>query len=148
MEQEWLKEPDEVKFEHAGFKCLILRNPSLKHLNGYVALPKGHPYYGKHYDNIYVDIHGGLTFSRGGNGEEWEKGYWWLGFDTGHYMDYSPGLTEQLKLTAGIRSGPEEHYRNIHYVTKEVKHLAEQLKIENIAIRRLLDSDKYEEEFL
>jgi len=29
--------------------------------NGYVAVPKEHPLYGKDYNNIDIDIHGGLT---------------------------------------------------------------------------------------
>jgi len=140
MEKEWLKEPDEAKFEHAGFKCLILRNEDLKHLNGYVALPKGHPCYGKTWLNIDVSVHGGITFNEKGDGKKWEKEYWWIGFDTGHSGDYSPGLEEKIPdfyqgscLTA--------EYRNIHYVIQETKRLAEQLKIENIAIRRLLTSN-------
>ena len=31
--------------------------------NGYVALPKDHPWYKVGYDNIPVKVHGGLTFS-------------------------------------------------------------------------------------
>ena len=140
MEKEWLKEPDKVKFEHAGFKCLILRNEDLKHLNGYVALPKGHPYYKKEYSGLDVDVHGGLTFSKKGDGKMREKGYWWIGFDMGHSADYSPGLA---RLAPDLYKGgyPCVEYRNIHYVIQETKRLAEQLKIENIAIRRLLTSN-------
>ncbi|GAI67576.1 unnamed protein product, partial [marine sediment metagenome] len=84
---EWLDEPDTEEFEHARLKCLILRHQELGHLCGYVAVPKGHPCYGKHYDHMPyddlfpVEVHGGLTFSREGNGNTWPKGYWWLGFD-------------------------------------------------------------------
>jgi len=49
--------------------------------NGYVKLPAGHKYYGVHYDDIPVDVHGGLTYS------EQEGDYWVVGFDTAHYMD-------------------------------------------------------------
>lgn len=31
--------------------------------NGYVLIPQGHFLYGKCYDDIHVDVHGGLTFS-------------------------------------------------------------------------------------
>lgn len=70
--------------------------------NGYVAVPKDHPYYGKHYDDIEdIDIHGGLTFSENGkwcynNYEDLEiiegnkedlKDCWVFGFDTCHWMD-------------------------------------------------------------
>lgn len=34
------------------------------HFNGYVALCEGHPDYGKDYDDIDVEVHGGLTFSQ------------------------------------------------------------------------------------
>lgn len=34
--------------------------------NGYVALPKEHPFNGVHYDSIPVDIHGGLTYAEWG----------------------------------------------------------------------------------
>ena len=30
--------------------------------NGYVLIPQGHPLHGKHYDEIDVDVHCGLTF--------------------------------------------------------------------------------------
>lgn len=64
--------------------------------NGYVVIPKGHPLHGKYYDDLSVDIHGGLTFS--GNVDElnkkdWpeiidqDKGGWVVGFDTAHSGD-------------------------------------------------------------
>jgi len=43
---EWMDEPDRQEFEHAGLKCLILRNPEFLQLNGYVGVPKNHPWYG------------------------------------------------------------------------------------------------------
>lgn len=120
---DWDDEPDKVEFEHLGFKCLILRHPELKHLCGYVALPPNHSYYGKHYDNIPVYVHGGLTFASEGDGDRWQKGYWWIGFDCAHWGDYSPGMGDVLNR------GPREYetYRNIEYVTNELKHLCRQL---------------------
>lgn len=73
--------------------------------NGYVAVPPEHPYYGKDYDNVPVEIHGGLTFdsdaasinlSTTGNwdnleflGEETSlpNDFWVFGFDTLHCDD-------------------------------------------------------------
>lgn len=73
--------------------------------NGYVAVPPEHPYYGKDYDNVPVEIHGGLTFdsdaasinlSTTGDwdnleflGEETSlpNDFWVFGFDTLHYGD-------------------------------------------------------------
>jgi hypothetical protein len=77
--------------------------------NGYVLLPKFHPFYGIHYDDINVNIHGGLTYStkfKSDNFSEWIKNYeiggdvnednfkdfddyWIIGFDTGHSGDNS-----------------------------------------------------------
>lgn len=67
--------------------------------NGYVLLPKGHKWHGKHYDDIPVEIHGGLTFSEPitedmVEGENWEQyltkedvGCWMIGFDCAHFGD-------------------------------------------------------------
>jgi len=63
--------------------------------NGYVGVPSDHPWYGKYYDSLDVTIHGGLTYSDNfppaqpehASTEGMEKGYWWVGFDTMHYMD-------------------------------------------------------------
>jgi hypothetical protein len=70
--------------------------------NGYVAIPKGHPFYKKDYFyiNKFVDVHWGLTFAEMSddlignmeceflNGDkELPKGMWVLGFDTKHLDD-------------------------------------------------------------
>lgn len=120
---EWMDEPDRQEFEYAGLKCLILRHPELKHLCGYVALPKGHPCYGKDYDDIGVEVHGGLTFAREGDGKDWAKGYWWLGFDCAHAWDLVPQMVELI----GRELWEHETYRNFAYVRAQIKSLAEQL---------------------
>lgn len=53
--------------------------------NGYIGLPKEHPWFGKEYDELDVDVHGGLTFSD--YRPETGRDIWWIGFDTAHYMD-------------------------------------------------------------
>lgn len=66
--------------------------------NGYVLLPKEHPYHGKHYDEIPVTVHGGLTFANEVTEEsvnsDWSPdlnkediGKWMVGFDTAHWSD-------------------------------------------------------------
>lgn len=52
------------------------------HSNGYVGVKESHPWFKKHYDDIDIDIHGGLTYS-----ELEEDGYWWVGFDVCHFSD-------------------------------------------------------------
>lgn len=127
---EWLDEPDRDEFEHAGLKCLILRHHELGHLCGYVAVSKGHPCYGKDsermpYDDLFpVEVHGGLTFSRVGNGDTWPTGFWWLGFDCAHAWDLVPFM-EELKANLGHT----EHgiYKNFQYVKQETEALADQV---------------------
>ena len=53
--------------------------------NGYVAIPKDHPWYGMEYHDIPCDIHGGLTFSR--TCIIFDSEYWMIGFDTAHCDD-------------------------------------------------------------
>ena len=64
--------------------------------NGYVVIPKGHPLHGKGYDEIDVDVHGGLTFAELAKDlKKWDevidhdKGGWVVGFDTCHLDDTS-----------------------------------------------------------
>ncbi len=57
--------------------------------SGYIGIPKGHPYYGRFYDEIpYIDCHKGLTFSDFlPELDIAEKNIWYLGFDYNHYAD-------------------------------------------------------------
>ena len=61
--------------------------------NGYVVIPKGHPLHGEDYENIDVDVHGGLTFADAADNLDWpelideDKGGWVVGFDTAHLGD-------------------------------------------------------------
>lgn len=133
---EWDNEPDRVDFVHAGFSCFILRN----HLGswcGYVGVPSSHPYYEKDYDDCDVDVHGGLTYAAKCGSvvchipeKDMPDDVWWLGFDTGHYMDLSPSI-EGLRSKYPHDLGgyiSDEIYRNVEYVTNETKQLAEQLE--------------------
>lgn len=120
--REWVDEPDRLEWEHAGYKCLILRTPGAGHLCGYVGLPKEHPFYqvGYHDDGLDdIDVHGGLTFAGDRDADE---SLWWLGFDCGHAWDLSPGLMEYRIPYLG------EAYRNMKYVKAETESLARQLK--------------------
>ena len=125
---------------HAGFTCMVMRHTDLGTYNGYVGLPKGHPYWGKAYDEIPVDVHGGLTFGEQG---KWfkERGYlwpnpdlWWMGFDTAHAGDYIPAWGEELG--GGLTSEPV-HYWTLKKVVAETERLAEQLTLERCVEREL-----------
>jgi hypothetical protein len=88
-------------------KYIVVENTWIKGMNkgwgnGYVLIPEGHPDHGKPYDDIDVDVHGGLTYAElcddemierwpvGGLIAEEDKGCWVVGFDTCHYSD-TPG---------------------------------------------------------
>ena len=129
----WTNEPDRVEWKtKAGLPALIVRNPVMGNLCGYVAVPPGHPWHGRHYgDGIEVAVHGGLTY-----GDECadhichvpEPGepddVWWLGFDCGHAGDAMPGLSLYPALRATKDAGYT--YKDIDYVRDECERLAEQ----------------------
>lgn len=65
-------------------RCLIMRGPGS--LCAYIGVPKEHPFYGKEYDNLSINCHGGLTFSSEAH-DKWPEGFWWFGWDYAHYKD-------------------------------------------------------------
>jgi len=108
-----------------GFKCLVLDNP-FQSFNGYVALTKEHPCYGLDYDNISVNIHGGLTYDGYGSDKPNKEGeilfenpeLYWVGFDTAHSGDW-------------VGYAPERGGKrwNIEMVAEETEQLAKQLQM-------------------
>ena len=60
----------------AGYEAEVLAMP-MGHRCGYVTVPDGHPCEGKDYDELDVEVHGGLTY---GNGAK-------FGFDCAHFYD-------------------------------------------------------------
>lgn len=70
--------------------------------NGYVILPKEHPFHGVNYDilNMYVDAHGGLTYSKTDKNGDWK-----VGFDTAHFGDTIENWPEEavIKHTEELR---------------------------------------------
>lgn len=153
---EWDNEPDKVQWNHAGFACLAVRN-RMGAWCGYVGVPNGHPDYEKHYDNVDVHVHGGLTYSNKCQPEGPichipEPGFpddvWWLGFDLLHGGDDSPGMMKirtdldpERKIEKKFEDefGPlnrwRDVYRNLKYVTKETNHLAKQLAKRHVVHR-------------
>lgn len=68
-----------------GVRCMIMRGPFS--LCAYFGIPLDHPLAGKEYDAVPLDCHGGLTFSRAGDGHYYPSGYWWYGWDYGQSRD-------------------------------------------------------------
>lgn len=131
----WQSEPDKVQWLDAvtGLPCLIVRG-NLGSLCGYAGVYPGHPLHGKDYDDLEVEVHGGLTFAdvcREGKDEGSgichipEPGtpehVWWFGFDCAHCFDFIPAM-DNLR-----DSQYRSVYRDVNFVKAEVQQLAAQL---------------------
>lgn len=136
LEGPWNTEPDYVAWKtESGLPALVVRNLSMGHLCGYVAVPPGHPLYGKDYDTPDVSVHGGLTYAAKCMGrvchipEEGETDdVWWFGFDAGHFGDRSPGTEAALSGFLAQSEFKTGTYKTLDYMKKECELLAEQLK--------------------
>jgi hypothetical protein len=135
----WITEPDKAQWqdEETGMACLAVRHPTAGHWCGYVGIPEGHKLFGKAYDDVGADVHGGLTFSDrcSGNPEghtvchvvdDGEPEVFWFGFDCAHLWDISPAREIRERL-AGFESEPQSRYRTLPYVKDECHKLAVQL---------------------
>lgn len=131
----------------SGLRCIALVGP-MGQLNGYVAVTREHPWFGKGYSehlpipcerheadeygcyehscyehspDSLIRVHGGITYS-GADLEGCREGEWWFGFDCAHAGDLVPGLGEyRIKMTR------EEVLRSPEYVGAECSRLAHQL---------------------
>lgn len=126
MMKPWENEPDREEFRHYGLDCIMQRVESMGHWCGYVAVPPGHPLHGKDYWDLDINVHGGLTYAAGCNDKichEPKPGepdnVWWFGFDCAHCDDLSPYMA-RFRIHGAV-------YRDINYVRRETKDLAEQL---------------------
>ncbi len=127
----WDSEPDKIQYidEETGLPCIIRRN-DMGALCGYVGVSKGHPYYGKHWDEVNPKVHGGITFTNKCQEDEHgichkvESGedddVWWLGFDCAHAGDFVPRHSRLMNEF--------EKYRDVNYVKDQISFLAKQLK--------------------
>jgi hypothetical protein len=150
----WMNEPDKKQWQDkaTGLPCLIVRNGRVTGaLCGYVGVTKGHPLFGKQYENANLSVHGGITFSNFCHPEPDETRdichvveageddkVWWLGFDCAHAGDLSPALEANMKSIPAIvamrAKNPfrefgrfADRYRTIRYVKAQCEQLAQQL---------------------
>lgn len=86
-----------------GVRCLIVRGPAS--LCAYFGIPIDHPLANKPYDDLPLDVHGGLTFSGEGEDKFRPKDFWWYGWDYGHTGDKS---TYDSLVLDGKEWTPEE----------------------------------------
>lgn len=96
--------------------------------NGYVLIPPTSPLYGKHYHDIPVSVHCGLTFSEIVDDElialwkldKEDKGMWCVGFDTAHYNDTLENWPKEavIKETERLKSNLIELESEIYNTKK------------------------------
>ena len=96
--------------EENGIRWATCEAPLYGAINGYVQLPDGHPWRGLDYDNIDVEVHGGLTYASGD----------WIGFDCLHCGDYWPGQEKRY----GIGKCDSDTVWNAEMVAAEARALA------------------------
>ena len=101
-------------FNYGGYQCLIKQMPMGQYC-GYVDLPKSSRFYGEDYDDIPIEVHGGITFGAA------IGGYYRIGFDCAHAEDYIPGMADLSGLTA------EGHHWTPAEVKDEIKAMVDQL---------------------
>ena len=96
------------------------------HRCGYVGVTSESPVFGKGYDEVSADVHGGLTFASGEKPSKYpvESELHWFGFDCHHYMDATIDPDPFLLLP------PEEGttVRTLDFCINECECLAWQLK--------------------
>lgn len=108
---------------YKGFEFYIMNLGT--HPTAYIKIPNTHKYYGKHYDDINLYVHGGLTYSDDYlylNEHKKIKG-WFIGWDYAHYGDF-----------VGYDMIFCENYTNKKWTTeeilKEIKNAIDQLEKE------------------
>jgi len=132
----WLTEPDRLDFEHRGLRCEIIRCGGMEHLCGYVYPPKDLEI--DSWESDRFNVHGGVTYC--GEGK--------IGFDCAHHMDIVPSHYENSnriydeRMYAGEdkpRYDNKSVYRDMEYVKKECRRLADQiLALQGFKPRRMI----------
>ncbi len=97
------------------------------HPCAYVRLPEGHNYYGLDYDEIPVDCHCGLTYSKSFLDVLPEHSGWWIGWNYGHCCDYagfmkSPEWSD-IDTTDYKKWTSSEIFEEVKQVTEQLKRL-------------------------
>lgn len=118
-------EPPFYLFKHKNYLCCILRMPWSGTLNGYVALTKQNSYFGKNYNDIDIDCHFGLTYSRyhlSSIEDNIFNNVWWIGFDTLHCDDLQPYIYDLESKYQDNRT-----YKDFDFVKNECIKIVDQI---------------------
>lgn len=130
----------EERFIYKGYPCVVLFQP-MAYRTGYVGLPKTSRYYGKNFNDIPVDCHGGLTYGRSYLFGQDDEDTWWIGFDCAHYGDGYDDKTakeyykndkvtmEQLQKLKALHDISNDYFefRSLDYVKQDCKFIVKQI---------------------
>ena len=72
----------------------------------YVKLPNDHPYFNKNYGECEIEVHGGLTYSDIDCRTQEGNTGWWLGWDYGHFGDFTDTYLE-IQMFNAILAGTQ-----------------------------------------
>lgn len=127
MNQRYIVEAD---FIHNGLRCVVVMT-NMGHRCGYVGVTKDHPLFSNSYTSLDFDVHGGLTYSGGGENSKYpvESDLWWFGYDCAHFGDGKDlnYVSEELKKHMFMFVDESETIRTLDYCIEECKSLANQL---------------------
>jgi hypothetical protein len=123
--REWPPPDSTVKqWKAYGMKCAIARGSALC---GYVHVPADHPDANRFYDDVDVEVHGGLTFRC-----KAEDGGAWFGFDCSHLDDWvgfgNATVVDEDGVDALVVEQPGRIW-TVEDVEEETKRLAEQFEL-------------------
>lgn len=116
----WDREPfDVLVWRDQHHPCALWRSGITGTWCGYVGVEPGHPFHGASYDDVSLNVRGGLTFSGTLSLPTLLPPDWFFGFDTAHGMDLMPAMP----VTASFGS----RYWDVVTVVAEVAFLSRQL---------------------
>lgn len=105
----------------AGYEAEVIAT-SMGHRCGYVTVPDGHPCADKDYNDLRVDVHGGLTFGHGRK----------FGFDCAHFYDAKDPALISDEYSKIYKEWPwigeAGTIKTLEFCTNECESLAAQLK--------------------
>ena len=117
-------------WECRGLRCVVALDVEYfeEWFSGFVAVPQGHPCWGKEQDQVRVNVHGGLTFAKHGPNARNNKDFWWFGFHCRHSNDDTCRDTWHFERPHRIRQTDVSlHKWTLEEVCAETEKLANQL---------------------
>lgn len=152
----WCNEPDEFYFDYKNYNCVGYRN-GVGAWGGYVAIPIEDSFYQVHksladsdmgYEQIPIEVHGGITFGELKTDTERAQDFYIIGFDCAHsgdlygFFDITKVSRELLtsckeiidfgtqldELMSPLRRDRNERiYRDIEFAQQECRKMVDQI---------------------